>query len=143
CNNGHIFVFDHLGYLFFKYTKLKTAIKKVSIDDPGDYILIIIVGMISNDQYTFEFEKEISAASMPSNFSKRNIKCVIACCNKRILLAEKKIFGNSKTLIFTSEESCQIIKWHKNFVAWANFIVYYVYNYLYSRHIFLIWNHTN
>ncbi|KAF0992157.1 hypothetical protein HZS_3172 [Henneguya salminicola] len=127
CSNGHVFIFDHLGYLFLKYTKLKTAISEVELDLRGENMLISsktsivkIIGIISHDEYTFELDKEITAAAMPDDFSQKNVKCIIVSCNKRILLVEKKLFGCVKTIIYANEENSLIIRWKNRFIAWAD-----------------------
>ncbi|PVD30846.1 hypothetical protein C0Q70_10121 [Pomacea canaliculata] len=129
---GMIFILDHTGNNIRDKEIMAhtTTVNQISIDEKGEYLAscsddgkVMIAGLYGTElNQTVSFDRPVKSVGIDPYFTKSGRGRQFACGEEKLVLNEKSgLFRTNKAItIHQGEGPVRNIKWHTDFIAWAN-----------------------
>ncbi|KAJ1951049.1 Vacuolar protein sorting-associated protein 41, partial [Linderina pennispora] len=124
---GHVVILDFEGNEIKRWRAHSATVNSVSIDLDNEYVAsagddgrVVICALYSDEIIAADYSRPVKAVALDPMFSRRaSRRFVSGGTSGQLIMNEKKWFGKSDTILFTSEGPIQTIQWQDNLIAWA------------------------
>uniref|UniRef100_A0A7S1PGB3 RING-type domain-containing protein n=1 Tax=Percolomonas cosmopolitus TaxID=63605 RepID=A0A7S1PGB3_9EUKA len=133
----------HLGYLYildFEGNIVKAAEKKLAlrphtesindicVDASAEYVAscsndgrVVVTHLYGKESHKMEFAKPVKAVAIDPHYARKNDKPICSGGKaSKVILTKKGWFKTKQTVLDENEGCIHAIKWHKNYISWAN-----------------------
>ncbi|KAJ1943590.1 Vacuolar protein sorting-associated protein 41, partial [Linderina macrospora] len=124
---GHVVIMDFEGNEVKRWRAHSATVNSVSIDLDNEYVAsagddgrVVICALYSDEIMAADYSRPVKAVALDPMFSRKaSRRFVSGGTSGQLIMNEKKWFGKSDTILFTSEGPIQTIQWQDNLIAWA------------------------
>eukprot|EP01059_Diplonema_ambulator_P035025 TRINITY_DN8133_c0_g1_i1.p1 TRINITY_DN8133_c0_g1~~TRINITY_DN8133_c0_g1_i1.p1 ORF type:complete len:972 (+),score=440.52 TRINITY_DN8133_c0_g1_i1:887-3802(+) len=125
---GWLHVVDFIGTPIHQYQHHSAPITDISIDDNCDYVgacstdgMVSVGSLFGETSFNQMFDRPVKAIAIDPNYQSNN-RFITGGLEKKLILIDKSTFLRrwQQTVLYTEQGAIRAIKWHKNFVAWAD-----------------------
>ena len=127
--DGHVLISDHEGYLIVsrEFSMHSCTVNDISIDVAGEYVAscsddgkVVINGLYSSEHnQVVDIERPVRSVALRPDYAKSANKG-FAIGNEKLIMVEKGWVRKSIQVLHEGEGTINIIRWHNQFISWAN-----------------------
>ncbi|KAJ1744262.1 Vacuolar protein sorting-associated protein 41 [Coemansia sp. RSA 1086] len=124
---GNVIIIDFEGNEVKKWRAHSTSVNSVSVDIDNEYVAsagddgrVVVHGLYTDDVTIVNYSRPVKAVALDPYYSRKaSRRFVSGGFAGQLIMYEKKWFGKSDSILFTSTGPIQTIKWQENLIAWA------------------------
>ncbi|KAJ2338393.1 Vacuolar protein sorting-associated protein 41, partial [Coemansia sp. RSA 2618] len=124
---GNVIIIDFEGNEVKKWRAHSTTVNSVSVDIDNEYVAsagddgrVVVHRLYSDDVTIVNYSRPVKAVALDPYYSRRaSRRFVSGGTAGQLIMNEKKWFGKSDSILFTSAGPIQTILWQESLVAWA------------------------
>ncbi|KAJ2321205.1 Vacuolar protein sorting-associated protein 41 [Coemansia sp. RSA 2704] len=124
---GNVIIIDFEGNEVKKWRAHSTTVNSVSVDIDNEYVAsagddgrVVVHGLYNDDVTIVNYSRPVKAVALDPYYSRKaSRRFVSGGTAGQLIMYEKKWFGKSDSILFTSAGPIQTIRWQENLVAWA------------------------
>ncbi|KAI7822078.1 hypothetical protein BX661DRAFT_173138 [Kickxella alabastrina] len=124
---GNVIIIDFEGNEIKKWRAHSTTVNSVSVDLDNEYVAsagddgrVVVRGLYNNDLTIVDYSRPVKAVALDPMYSRKaSRRFVSGGTSGQLVMYEKRWYGKSDTILFTSSGPIQVIQWQGDLVAWA------------------------
>ncbi|KAI8323650.1 hypothetical protein GQ54DRAFT_286058 [Martensiomyces pterosporus] len=124
---GNVVIIDFEGNEIKRWRAHSTTVNSVSVDLDNEYVAsagddgrVVVHGLYSDEVTIVDYSRPVKAVALDPLYSRKSTRRFVSGgTSGQLIMYEKKWYGKSDTILFTSEGPIQTIQWHDNLIAWA------------------------
>ena len=128
-HDGQVLIADHEGYLIVskEFPVHSCTVNDISIDVAGEYIAscsddgkVVINGLYSSEHnQVVDIERPVKSVALKPDYTKSANRGFVTG-NEKLMMVEKGWVRKSIQVLHEGEGTINIIRWHNQFISWAN-----------------------
>ncbi|KAJ2270940.1 Vacuolar protein sorting-associated protein 41 [Coemansia sp. RSA 451] len=124
---GNVIIIDFEGNEVKKWRAHSTTVNSVSVDIDNEYVAsagddgrVVVHGLYTDDVTIVNYSRPVKAVALDPYYSRKaSRRFVSGGTAGQLIMYEKKWFGKSDSILFTSAGPIQTIRWQENLIVWA------------------------
>ncbi|KAI9500149.1 hypothetical protein BX070DRAFT_196326 [Coemansia spiralis] len=124
---GNVIIIDFEGNEVKKWRAHSTTVNSVSVDIDNEYVAsagddgrVVVHALYTDDIVIVDYSRPVKAVALDPYYSRKaSRRFVSGGTSGQLIMYEKKWFGKSDTIMFTSTGPIQTVQWQGNLIAWA------------------------
>ena len=136
-HDGQVLIADHEGHLIVskEFPVHSCTVNDISIDGAGEYIAscsddgrVVINGLYSSEHnQVVDIERPVKSVALKPDYTKSAARAFVTG-NEKLMMVEKGWVRKSIQVLHEAEGTINIIRWHNQFISWANDAAVIVYD---------------
>ncbi|KAI6651548.1 hypothetical protein LOD99_5156 [Oopsacas minuta] len=136
-HDGQVLIADHEGHLIIskEFPVHSCTVNDISIDGAGEYIAscsddgkVVINGLYSSEHnQVVDIERPVKSVALKPDYTKSATRAFVTG-NEKLMMVEKGWVRKSIQVLHEAEGTINIIRWHNQFISWANDAAVIVYD---------------
>ena len=128
-HDGQVLIADHEGHLIVskEFPVHSCTVNDISIDVAGEYIAscsddgkVVINGLYSSEHnQVVDIERPVKSVALKPDYTKTANRGFVTG-NEKLMMVEKGWVRKSIQVLHEGEGTINIIRWHNQFISWAN-----------------------
>eukprot|EP01028_Stygiella_incarcerata_P005684 TRINITY_DN236_c1_g2_i1.p1 TRINITY_DN236_c1_g2~~TRINITY_DN236_c1_g2_i1.p1 ORF type:complete len:1216 (-),score=394.06 TRINITY_DN236_c1_g2_i1:274-3921(-) len=127
-HEGTLHVLDFNGNEVKTLPPHHVCVRDISVDANGEFVgscsmggLVNIHALYKEEKFQFAYERPLNSIALDPQYSKRSSRQFISGGKEgKLTLHSKGWFSTKENIIHSGEGTIYAIKWHKEYIAWAN-----------------------
>ena len=136
-HDGQVLIADHEGHLIVskEFPVHSCTVNDISIDVAGEYVAscsddgkVVINGLYSSEHnQTVDIERPVKSVALKPDYAKSATRAFVTG-NEKLMMVERGWVRKSTQVLHEAEGTINIIRWHNQFISWANEAAVIVYD---------------